>query len=499
MPRAILNLPLLVILMGLSSLTMYVPAAHAVIVGPMWVARPFFYGGSILLICTAMLAIATENYRPRDVGTSQLLAFVGAFFVLPPMLALPFHQAMPHLSFVDIWFDMTSALTTTGFDTFAGQAPLPNSIHLWRTLVGWMGGLLILVGAGRILALFNLGGAEIMNAKNTAQKGIQLDSSQHLVKGLFIIFPVYGAATVLLWLGLIISGETQLTAFCHALATISTSGLSPVGGMAGTNSPFLAEMLVFIVLALTLSRRFYGDSIMITEGLHWVKDPELRLAATVIVSICALMFSGHFLALSQTDAVHGILPALGALWGFLFTSLSFMTTTGFISQHWPMAQAWSGLDNPSLILIALAVMGGGVATTAGGIKLLRAAALFTQVGRELDRIILPNSVGGRGKAARQLRREGAQLAWIYMMLISFLMVFLLLCLSLIGLNFENSMPLTLAAFSNTGPLLSLSQEAAIALVDLSILEKALLGLAMILGRLEVLALVAVLMPRAWQA
>jgi trk system potassium uptake protein len=91
------------------------------------------------------------------------------------------------------------------------------------------------------------------------------------------------------------------------------------------------------------------------------------------------------------------------------------------------------------------------------------------------------------------------LAWIYMMLISFLMVFLLLCLSLIGLNFENSMPLTLAAFSNTGPLLSLSQEAAIALVDLSILEKALLGLAMILGRLEVLALVAVLMPRAWQA
>ena len=140
-----------------------------------------------------------------------------------------------------------------------------------------------------------------------------------------------------------------------------------------------------------------------------------------------------------------------------------------------------------------------MATTAGGIKLLRAAALFTQVGRELDRIILPNSVGGRGKAARQLRREGAQLAWIYMMLISFLMVFLLLCLSLIGLNFENSMPLTLAAFSNTGPLLSLSQEAAIALVDLSILEKALLGLAMILGRLEVLALVAVLMPRAWQA
>ena len=100
MPRAILNLPLLVILMGLSSLTMYVPAAHAVIVGPMWVARPFFYGGSILLICTAMLAIATENYRPRDVGTSQLLAFVGAFFVLPPMLALPFHQAMPHLSFL---------------------------------------------------------------------------------------------------------------------------------------------------------------------------------------------------------------------------------------------------------------------------------------------------------------------------------------------------------------------------------------------------------------
>ena len=95
-----------------------------------------------------------------------------------------------------------------------------------------------------------------------------------------------------------------------------------------------------------------------------------------------------------------------ALWGGLFTVLSFLTTTGFESEQWLAASDWSRLESPGLILMGLALLGGGVATTAGGVKLLRVYALMRHGERELDRLVHPSSVGGSGQTARRIRRQG---------------------------------------------------------------------------------------------
>jgi trk system potassium uptake protein TrkH len=150
-------------------------------------------------------------------------------------------------------------------------------------------------------------------------------------------------------------------------------------------------------------------------------------------------------------------------------------------------------------LVGLCLIGGGVCTTTGGIKLLRAAALIAQVSRELDRIIVPNSVGGSGKEVRQLRREGAHLAWVYVMLVAATMVVVLLALALININFHLSVLLAISAFTNTGPLLNLTTEMPVILTGLPLPEQGLLAFAMILGRLEVLALIALLIPQAWRS
>ena len=72
---------------------------------------------------------------------------------------------------------------------------------------------------------------------------------------------------------------------------------------------------------------------------------------------------------------------------------------------WDAARIWSGLSNPSLILYALAIMGGGIASTAGGVKLLRAYALFKHGQRELERLVRPSSIAGSGAGRRGLRRD----------------------------------------------------------------------------------------------
>ena len=59
---------------------------------------------------------------------------------------------------------MLSCLTTTGATLFDRPQLISEPLHLWRALVGWMGGLVVLVTAFAILAPLNLGGFEIGQA-----------------------------------------------------------------------------------------------------------------------------------------------------------------------------------------------------------------------------------------------------------------------------------------------------------------------------------------------
>jgi trk system potassium uptake protein TrkH len=130
------------------------------------------------------------------------------------------------------------------------------------------------------------------------------------------------------------------------------------------------------------------------------------LAGFAVVVLPTLLFMRHWLGALEVETVANFGDALQALWGSAFTVLSFLTTTGFVSDSWVAAQTWSGLQTPGLLLVGLVLMGGGVATTAGGVKLLRVYALYKHGVREMAKLIYPHSVGGAGRLGRRIRREG---------------------------------------------------------------------------------------------
>jgi trk system potassium uptake protein TrkH len=499
MRRRLAETPLLVVLCAVTGCLTFVPAIHGVATGQYEAARAFFYSGLILLILTAMLWIATAAYSPRDIARSQLGSLVSAFFILPLIMVLPLLEAVPDTSFVNAWFEMTSSFTTTGASVFAPDR-LSDTVHLWRACIGWFGGLLTLLGAFAILTPLNLGGVEVATGRvpgrgtySAAQVSGSVEPSDRMVRLAIQLLRLFTALTLLLWCGLMLMGDGATTALIHAMGTLSTSGISGQTGFSSAAAGVPGELLVLGFLVFAISHRAHqrlGIGFGRSGRLH--DDPELRLAAVLVLLVTAILLVRHGFAINGGNGGAG--QMLAALWGAVFTATSFLTTTGYVSADWQDAAQWSGIGPPGLILLGLAMVGGGTATTAGGVKLLRVLALLRQTEHELQRIVHPNLIGGGGADARRLRREGAQLAWVFFMLFAAAIALVVACLTLLGLDFQSALVLAIAALTTTGQLAELGSADPISYAALSDPVKLVLGLAMIVGRLETLALFAFFLP-----
>ena len=500
------TLPLVVILLWIAAGAMLLPAAHAAVNGDNRVARVFLYGAVMVAALTAMVALALAGrVLGPNPARAQLTSFALAYLVLPPVLALPFAQAVPDTSFANAWWEMVSSLTTTGATLYDTPGRLAPSLHLWRALVGWLGGLLILVGAAALLAPLDLAGAEVISgrapgrgARGAAQITRVADPAERLVRLTGLVLPVYAGLTLVLWVALLIAGEYGLRGLCLAMSTLASSGITPGPGAALPGSGLAGEMLVFVFLLLGLTRRSFPGAVMVDRSHPLLADPEIRLAGVLLVGVTGVLFVRHWAGAVDSGVAGTLGAALGAFWGGLFMTLSFLTTAGFESGQWHAARAWSGLPAPGLILVGLAMIGGGIATTTGGLKLLRVHALIRQGQRELERIAHPRSIGGGGEGERRLRNEGAHAAWIFFMLYALTLAVLIAGLALVEVPFESALVLSVAAVSTTGPLAAVAAEVPVAYSALGGPAKAILAVAMVLGRLEVLAILALIAPSVWR-
>ncbi len=493
------RLPFFVVLMGMGAAAMFIPAAHALALSDFQSMRVFFYGFVLFSILTFVLGLATSDYAPTSVARSQLVALLTGFTVLPVMLAAPVYEAVGTTSFLNAWFEMVSSLTTTGATVYDNTGRLSPSVHLWRGTVGWLGGLLIWIAALAVFAPMNLGGFEVSaaagaNTGDFSQIARTADPSKRLIRYTLKLTPIYAGLTFLLWLGLTALGEVPYIALIHAMSVMSTSGISSIGGIYYAVAGFWGEVLIFCFFVFALSRLSFNPDHLSGTARGLRRDPEFKMGLALIGLVTALLFVRHFMgAIDDSDATT-VLSVFEAIWGAMFTVASFLTTTGFESRHWAGAASWSGLETPGLFLVGLALIGGGVATTAGGVKLLRIYALYRHSGRELERLVHPSSVGGGGRDARRIRRQGAYISWIFFMLFALSVGGVMIGLSLTGVQFETAMVLAVSALSTTGPLAEVAAEAPISYSGIPDTAKVILAFAMVLGRLETLAIIALFNP-----
>jgi trk system potassium uptake protein TrkH len=494
--------PFFIVAMGLTALSMYLPMFVATTQENWLVARTFFYHATFFLILAGILSIPFMGRNRRRSAMEFLIGVFSVLLVLPAMMALPVQALIGHLTFFQAYFEMLSCLTTTGASLLDDPEAIDGAVHFWRAQVGWLGGYLILVVALSIFAPLNIGGFEIYsNAKSTDKRLdfiVTADTGARVAKFAGQIAPVYFALTAVLAICLVLSGQAPLVGAVHAMAVLSTSGISATGGLTSAGGGFTAELVMFLFMLFAVSRYTLLQD---KDGRSWKsfrRDKEINIALICVVVIPALLFLRHWTAAFEVQAEQDSVAALASLWGGVFTVLSFLTTTGFESQSWGASQTWSGLETPGMIFMGLAIMGGGVATTAGGIKLLRVYVLYKHGTRELEKLRYPSSIGGSGKKIRAMRKDGAYIAWVTLMLFVLSIGIVTLALSATGIVFEDSLALAIAGLSTTGPLLAISSDTGLSYSDISDASKFILCIAMILGRLEALAVIALLNTNLWQ-
>ncbi len=460
----------------------------------------FFYTGLLGVTFLALIGLARSNQTSRETALDQMLSLALIFVFLPVFLAIPEYSVIRTTSFLNAYLDMVSALTTTGFEVFPASR-LSASLPLWGALVGGRGGGLIGGAAVAILAPLNLGGFELTaqhaNARRQANFISTSERKLFLLRSAQTLMPLYIGLTGALWLGFILSGASGYSGFIFALSVLSTSGITAYQGAVGLSSGIWAEVLIVIFFTLALSRVFWAPEKTTGFAKGLLRDAELRLAFWITILLSCVLFIKQVASSTAPLAEYGPEGLLALIWGNLFTILSFLSTTGWSSQYWQPIAPLSNAGIPGFLFLGLGLIGGGIATTAGGVKLLRFYILYLNALREVGRLVHPSSVGKTKSQNQHDLGQGAFAAWIFFMLFGLSLAGITLLLAASGLSFETALALCVSAISTTGPALMMVIDGPFDMIALSGLAKAILCLAMVLGRLEILVILALLRPEIW--
>lgn len=446
-----------------------------------------------ILIVSAVLGIAVGSVvisvSPRDRGrrTGRREAFllaVLAWGLLPVFGALPFS---PVATPVDAWLEAVSAFTTTGFSVFDRPEDLPRSLLLWRAVMQWLGGLATILLAVVLLGVYGLGGHAIYRSAIPAGDSAAL--SGRLRETASAIWWVYGLLTLsgalLLW----VSGVDPFEALCYAMSTISTGGFATSSAGASGMEPAGRIVLMLLMIAGALNFTLHW-AVFHGRAALYRRDPECRamlavaLTGTVLVTVLVWTAGG---------------TARDSLSEAAFAVVSVMTTTGHLGL--PVHDGMFAVPWPtsvSLVLLVLMMIGGAAGSTAGGFKLMRFELLVRQGGVEMTRLSYPNGVSSVKFAGARVTPEALRATWGFLMLFIVSVAIVAWLIGMDGHDLATSLAMSVGAISNAGNSSGYVMGMVLPIAELDPFAKIAIVGGMLAGRLELLALLGVLMPSFWK-
>ena len=342
-------------------------------------------------VLAAALAIAVGRvtelflYTREPMSTSHGLATVALAWLLAPVFAgLPLLLSGHYASYLDAYFEAMSGFATIGLTLANDLDHMARSVNLWRHLMQFIGGQGIVVvvltifasAGGRIGYLYTGEGREEKILPNVIR-------TSRFIWRVALIYA--GIGTMLLWVALMAAGLAPATALYHGsnlfMAAFDTGGFATQSSSVAFYRSFAVELVLLPIMTAGAFSFALHYQLWIGRRGELLRNIETRTIAASTLTMFAIMAIGLGRAGTFTD--FGVMMRQG-----FFHLVSAHTTTGLATVPGRLYVTDWGVLAPAVLVTAMA-FGGMAGSTAGGIKAMRIGLILKGLIRDVRKVLLP--------------------------------------------------------------------------------------------------------------
>jgi trk system potassium uptake protein TrkH len=440
-----------------------------------------FFGASIVTIIFGTLFFLSNLDHDKKLTLQQAFLLTALSWLSIAIFgSLPFIFSDLNFSFINAFFESMSGITTTGSTIISNLDEMPKGILLWRAILQWLGGIGIIIMAITLMPIMNVGGMQLFKISNNDSSEKILPKSKEIALRLIYI---YTSLTLLCSLTYKFFGMNFFDSLTHSMTTIATGGFSNYNESIGFFDSVSIEIsaMIFIILGslpfIAYIKFISGDKKIIFN------DVQIRTFFKIIIS--SIIILSLYLMISGSTELN--------FRSVLFNIISILTGTGYVNAEF---DTWGSFT--LILFLGLMFIGGCAGSTTCGVKIFRIQILYLFVVNQLKKIIYPNGIFVLKYDQNPIDNKfiSSIISFIYMYLVVFFILTALL--SLTGLDFITSISGAATSISNVGPGLGSIIGPNGDFSTLPDSSKWILTFGMILGRLELFAILVLFLPSFWR-
>jgi len=448
---------------------------------PHW--KSFLEAAILTMLAGGLITLATQGASKALTLEQAFLMTAAIWAVVPAAGAIPFMIGAPHASFTDAYFEAMSGVTTTGATAFPELDTLPKGTNLWRAFLNWAGGLGIIVVAMIFLPVMKVGGMQFFKSEGFDTLGKILPRAFDIAREMTWVYIALTAICISVFM---VMGMKPFDAVVLAMSTCSTGGFSNYDASFG---PYIGRLEYAAAFFMILASIPFIRMVQLLRGSAepiW-RDVQIRayLRWTFYAIAAVVIYRLLWLDAKHPEEV---------IRETVFNVVSTFSGTGLVSTD---VTQWGHF--PFAVLVVVGLIGGCTGSTACSVKVFRYLVLIQAVKAQLRRMQSPHRIFPLRYDGRPLEQDVVDSVMTFFTLFMLTFGLLILGLALTGLHPRTALTGAWTSIANVGVMWGPELSPNGAVNQLPTAAKWMMSVGMYVGRLELMTVLVLLLPRFWRS
>lgn len=442
-----------------------------------------FLSSASVTVFVGILLVLTNLEENKKLNLQQAFLMTAlAWLSIALFGCLPFLLSELNLSFVDAFFESMSGITTTGSTVITDLDNSPKSILIWRSILQWLGGIGVIVMAITILPLLNIGGMQLFRTGSDTTEKILPKAREVTI----IISIIYLGLTFCCGVAYWFFGMNIFDSIAHSMTTIATGGFSTYNNSIGHfQNPKIELISIFFIILGSIPFIAYLKFI---KGDRKIFFNDVQIKGLIYIFLISIFLIFLYLLISNEELGFSENLRLST-----FNVVSILSGTGYVTSDFSL---WGKF--PLIFFLFLMFIGGCAGSTTCGIKIFRFQILGLFIINQIKKLVYPHGIFPLRYNNEKISNTFIYSIITFVFLYFFIFFVIAALLSLDGLDFVTALSGSATAISNVGPGLGEIIGPDGSFSTLPNFSKLSLSLGMLLGRLELFAILVLFFPSFWK-